>query len=111
MSIKQEKDGNKAVRVNLSVKNVGKLAGAEAVQVYITPITPKIDRPVKELKAFAKVKLQPGRTGKVTFILNRQDFACFDSENHAFTVDPGDYEILIGASSEDIRLRGICTLV
>ena len=111
LSIKQEKDGNKAVRVNLSVKNVGKLAGAEAVQVYITPITPKIDRPVKELKAFAKVKLQPGRTGKVTFILNRQDFACFDSENHAFTVDPGDYEILIGASSEDIRLRGICTLV
>lgn len=110
LSLKQEKDGNRAVRVSLSVKNTGKLAGAEAVQVYVAPIAPKIERPAKELKAFAKVKLQPGKTGKVTFILKRQDFAYFNSDEHAFTVDAGDYEILVGASCEDIRLRGICTL-
>lgn len=111
LSLKQEKDGDKTVKVNFSVKNTGKLAGAEVVQAYIAPIAPKVDRPAKELKAFAKVKLQPGKTGKVTLILSRQDFAYFDSEKHAFTVDSGDYEILIGASCEDIRLRGICTLV
>lgn len=111
LSLKQEKDGNRAIRVNFSIKNTSKLAGAEVVQVYIAPIAPKIDRPAKELKGFAKVKLQPGRTGKVTLILNRQDFAYFDSDEHAFTVDAGDYEILVGASCEDIRLRGICTLV
>lgn len=110
LSLKQEKDGNKSVRVVLSVKNTGKMAGAETVQVYIAPIAPKIDRPAKELKAFGKVKLQPGKTGKIMFILNRQDFAYFDSDKHAFTVDAGDYEILVGASCEDIRLRGICTL-
>lgn len=110
LSLKQEKDGNRAVKVNFSIKNTSKLAGAEVVQVYIAPIAPKIDRPAKELKGFAKVKLQPGRTGKVTLILNRQDFAYFNSDEHEFTVDAGDYEILIGASCEDIRLRGICTL-
>ena len=110
LSLKQEKDGNRAVKVHFSVKNTGKLAGAEVVQLYIAPIAPKIDRPAKELKAFAKVKLQPGKNGKVTLILSRRDFSYFDSDGHAFTVDPGDYEILIGASCEDIRLRGICTL-
>lgn len=110
LSLKQEKEGNKGIRVNFSVKNTGKREGAEVVQVYIAPIAPKIDRPAKELKAFAKVKLQPGRTGKITLILNRQDFSYFDTDSHAFVADAGDYEILVAASCEDIRLRGICTL-
>ncbi|MCM1387217.1 MAG: glycoside hydrolase family 3 C-terminal domain-containing protein [Bacillus sp. (in: Bacteria)] len=110
LTLKQEKDGSKIVKVTFSVKNTGKRAGAEIAQVYIAPIAPKADRPVKELKAYKKIQLQPGRSGKVTLTLSPQDFAYFDTDIHDFIADAGDYEILVGASCEDIRLRGLCTL-
>lgn len=106
--IKLEKSGN--VKVTFNVKNIGKMAGLEAAQLYVAPITPKIDRPIKELKAYKKIKLMPGRSGKITLTLSRQDFAYFDTDIHGFTADAGDYEILIGASSDDIRLKGVYTL-
>lgn len=110
LTLKQEKEGSKIVKVSFTVKNTGKRAGAETAQVYIAPITPKIDRPVKELKAYKKIKLQPGKSGKVTLTLSPEDFSYFDTDIHAFIADAGDYEILVGASCEDIRLRGLCTL-
>lgn len=110
LTLKQEKEGNKAVKVSFSVKNTSKRAGAETAQVYIAPIAPKVDRPAKELKAFKKIKLQPGRTGKVTLTLTSQDFAYFDTDIHGFLADAGDYEILVGASCDDIRLKALCTL-
>ncbi len=110
LTLKQEKEGSKIVKVSFTVKNTGKKAGAEIAQVYIAPISPKVDRPVKELKAYKKIKLQPGKSGKVTLILSPQDFAYFDTDIHDFIADAGDYEILVGASCEDIRLKGICTL-
>lgn len=110
LTLKQEKDGNKAVKISFTVKNTGKKAGAETVQVYIAPIAPKVSRPAKELKAFKKIKLQPGRSGKVSLTLTSQDFAYFDTDIHDFIADAGDYEILIGASCDDIRLKALCTL-
>lgn len=110
LTLKQEKDGSKIVKVSFSVKNTGKKAGAEIAQVYIAPIAPKVNRPVKELKAYKKINLQPGRSGKVTLTLSPQDFAYFDTDIHDFIADAGDYEILVGASCEDIRLKGLCTL-
>ena len=110
LTLKQEKEGSKIVKVSFTVKNTGKKAGAEIAQVYIAPISPKVDRPVKELKAYKKIKLQPGKSGKVTLTLSPQDFAYFDTDIHGFIADAGDYEILVGASCEDIRLKGICTL-
>lgn len=110
LTLKQEKEGSKIVKVSFTVKNTGKKAGAETAQVYIAPIAPKVDRPVKELKAYKKIKLQPGKSGKVTLTLSPQDFAYFDTDIHGFITDAGDYEILVGASCEDIRLKGICTL-
>ena len=110
LTLKQEKEGSKIVKVSFTVKNTGKKAGAETAQVYIAPISPKVDRPVKELKAYKKIKLQPGKSGKVTLTLSPQDFAYFDTDIHDFIADAGDYEILVGASCEDIRLRGLCTL-
>lgn len=110
LTLKQEKEGSKIVKVSFTVKNTGKKAGAETAQVYIAPISPKADRPVKELKAYKKIKLQPGKSGKVTLTLSPQDFAYFDTDIHGFIADAGDYEILVGASCEDIRLKGICTL-
>lgn len=108
MALKKEKDG--ALKVAVSVKNISKREGTETVQLYIAPIAPKVDRPDKELKAFAKIKLAAGRTGKVTLTLGREDFTYFDENRHEFVADPGDYEILIGASCEDIRLKELYTL-
>lgn len=108
--MKQEKEGSKIVKISFQVKNTGKKAGAEVAQVYIAPISPRVGRPVKELKAYKKIKLQPGKTGKITLTLTAKDFAYFDTDIHGFIADAGDYEILIGASCEDIRLKGLCTL-
>ena len=108
LTLKTEK--GKTVKLTFTVKNTGKRAGSEVVQVYVVPIAPRVDRPDKELKAYAKVKLAPGKSGKVTLTLKQEDFAYFDEHLHSFIADAGDYEILVGASSEDIRLKGIATL-
>lgn len=110
LSLKEEKDGSGVLKVNFSIKNTGKKAGAEVVQLYIAPIAPKVERPARELKSFKKVKLLPGKSEKVMLTLTHQDFAYFDSSKHDFTVNTGDYEILVGASCEDIRLKGLFTL-
>lgn len=110
LTFKQEKGKNKSIKVSFIIKNTGKAAGAEVAQIYIAPISPKVDRPAKELKAYTKVKLAAGKSKKVTISLSEQDFAYFDADLHKFVTDAGDYEIIVGASSEDIRLKGICTL-
>ncbi len=108
LALKAEKGKN--VKLTFSIKNTGKCAGAEIAQVYIAPIAPQVDRPDKELKAFVKVRLDAGRSKKVSLTLKQEDFAYFDVNLHKFIADTGDYEILVGASCEDIRLRGIATL-
>lgn len=107
-TMKAEKGKN--VKLSFTVKNTGKKAGAEIAQVYVAPISPSVDRPVKELKAYAKVELAAGKSKKVNLTLTQQDFAYFDEHLHDFITDAGDYEILVGASCEDIRLKGIATL-
>lgn len=108
LTMKAEKGKN--VKLSFTVKNTGKRAGAEIAQVYVAPIAPSVDRPVKELKAYAKVELAAGKSKKVNLTLRQQDFAYFDEHLHDFITDAGDYEILVGASCEDIRLKGIATL-
>ena len=108
LTLKAESGRN--IKLTFTVKNTGRKIGAEIAQVYVAPIAPKVDRPDKELKAYAKVELAPGKSRKVTLTLKQEDFAYFDEHLHDFIADAGDYEILIGASSEDIRLRGIATL-
>ena len=108
LTLKAEKGKN--VKLTFSVKNTGKCAGAETAQVYIAPIAAQADRPDKELKAFAKMELGAGRANKVSLTLKQEDFAYFDEHLHKFIADPGDYEVLVGASCKDIRLRGIVTL-
>ncbi len=108
LTLKAEK--GKDVKLTFSVKNVGKRAGAEVVQIYIAPIAAQVDRPDKELKAFAKVELEAGRSKKVSLTLKQEAFMHFDVQLHKFIADAGDYEILVGASCQDIRLRGIATL-
>ncbi|MBN2555698.1 MAG: glycoside hydrolase family 3 C-terminal domain-containing protein, partial [Anaerolineales bacterium] len=97
--------------VYLNVRNTGAVAGAEVVQVYVHDVESTAYRPKKELKGFEKVVLQPGQTAEVCINLDWRAFACYDPALKAWVVEPGDFDILIGASSRDIRLTGRVTVM
>ena len=84
-------------------RNTGTVAGKEIVQVYVRDVAARVARPDKELKAFAKVTLDPGATTTVALELDRAAFAFWDDARHAWAVEAGDFEIVIGSSSVDIR--------
>lgn len=96
--------------LSVSVKNVGKRAGKETVQLYVRDVASRLQRPEKELKAFAKVDLKPGEEKMVTFQLSERDFAFYDPAVKDWVTESGDFEILIGSSSRLIRLRQTITL-
>ena len=93
--------------VTVNVKNIGKCAGKEVVQLYVSaPNNKEMNKPVKELKAFAKTKeLKPGESELVTMTVVAADLASFDIATSSWVVDAGKYEFLIGASSRDIRAK------
>ena len=90
---------------SVNVRNTGKRPGAEVIEVYVHDGHSKIDRPVHELKAFKRVELQPGETKTVEFSLDQSAFSYWSPEKRDWTMDPGSFEIQIGASSRDIRLK------
>ncbi len=92
--------------VNLTVKNTGDMAGKEIIQLYIKPTAPSAFRPVKELKAFTKVTLQPGEEKEISFVLDRRAFTHFSTGLKDWQVETGEYQVLVGASSRDIRCQG-----
>jgi beta-glucosidase len=94
---------NEKLTVKLDVTNSGKLTGKEIVQLYVRDVKSTFVRPEKELKAFAKVELKPKQTKTVTFTLDREAFWYFDSVRNGWNTEAGEFEILIGASSRDIR--------
>ena len=96
---------SEGVTVKVKVKNAGRVAGKEVVQLYIHEQCSSIVRPEKELKAFAKVALQPGEESIVTFDLTKRDFAYYDVTIHDWAVHPGLFDILVGGSSEDLPLK------
>ncbi len=96
--------------ISVDVTNSGKVTGKEVVQVYVRDISATFARPEKELKAFAKVGLAPGQTKTVSFTLDREAFWHFDTSANAWAVEPGDFEILVGSSSADIRLSAKITV-
>jgi len=98
-------DPGPPVQVSLAVRNRGARAGAEVVQVYVHDVKPSVDRPVKELKAFRRVRLRPGATYTVSFTLDKSAFAFYDVAKKDWVVEPGKFEVLVGASSRDIRLK------
>ncbi len=95
----------KPVSVSVRVRNSGKRSGAETVQLYVREVMPPVPRPPKELKGFAKVELQPGEAKTAHFKLDNRAFAHYDAAKKRWVVDPGKYEILVGSSSRDIRMR------
>jgi beta-glucosidase len=102
---------NEVLKIRLDVTNTGKVPGKEVVQLYIHDVASTVARPEKELKAFTKIELAPGQTRTVTFALDREAFWYFDVRANAWATEPGEFEILIGSSSRDIRLRETFTLL
>lgn len=97
---------NESVRVMADVTNTGKCAGTEVVQMYIRDLVSSVTRPIKELKGFKKVSLQPGETKTVTLDITPDSLAFYDI-NMKFVVEPGDFEIMVGNSSRDSDLQKV----
>jgi beta-glucosidase len=103
-------DSGPAVNVQCDIANNGKRDGAEVVQVYVQETNPRLPRPPKELKGFAKVFVKAGQTQSVSIPLNLTAFAYYDPDQKSWVAQKDDYAILVGSSSRDIRLRGDWTL-
>ncbi len=99
-----------AIEVSCDVTNEGMRAGKEIVQLYVRDVASRLQRPPKELKAFAKIALEPGETRPVRFTLDRRAFAYYDPAYGQWLVEAGEFELLVGSSSADIRLRQSVTL-
>ena len=91
--------------VTVDVKNIGATAGKEVVQLYVSDVESEVFRPVRELKGFEKVSLQPGEEKTVTFTLDKRAFAYWNTEMHDWHVESGAFRIQIGKSSRDIVLE------
>lgn len=105
LSKKKIKD-DETLTVSFKVKNVGSVAGAEISQIYVSDCESTIYRPAKELKGFSKTFLEPGEEKTVSVELSKRAFAYYNVNIHDWHVESGDFEILVGASSRDIRLSG-----
>nr|WP_317315318.1 glycoside hydrolase family 3 C-terminal domain-containing protein [Limosilactobacillus mucosae] len=93
------------VTVSFDLENTGSQAGKEVAQVYVANHASQTIMPIDELRDFVKVELQPGETKHLTLKLSRRAFAWYNSETETWEADNGQYEILVGSSSRDIRLR------
>lgn len=89
--------------VQVSVTNTGKVAGAQVVQFYVQDVKSSVIRPVKELKAFGKVYLQPGESKTISVSLKERDLAFYDEASGDWKVEPGQFKLHIGFSSQDIK--------
>jgi beta-glucosidase len=103
-------NGTQPVKVSFTVTNTGKRAGAEVAELYVGQENPTIVRPIKELKGFAKVSLQPGQSQTVTLDLNQRSFAYFNATTEKWDALPGTYMVLVGGSSQDTPLKGQVSL-
>lgn len=98
------------ITFTLTVKNTGDREGAEIVQLYISDKKSSLPRPVKELKGFQKVYLQPGEVKQVSFTIGTDALSFFDDGKHEWVAEPGQFEALVGASSTDIREKVVFEL-
>ena len=102
---KKEMTSSDNITFTVSVKNTGSRAGEEVVQLYIHDIKSTLPRPIKELKGFEKISLQPGETKNVSFTVDKSALSYFDPDKHEWVAEPGDFEAQIGASSTDIKTK------
>jgi len=100
----------RTLNVTFSLKNTGKVDGEEVVQLYVRYLNSAVSRPVKELKGFNRMTVKPSQNQVVTMPLKAEALAYWNVKKHAFEVEPGQIEIMIGSSSADIKLRKTITI-
>lgn len=101
----KEMDQNEKLTVTFDVKNTGKVDGSEIPQLYIRDVKSSVARPVKELKGFSKIFLKAGESGTVALTVDKSALSFFDEKSKSFIAEPGEFEILIGSSSQKIELN------
>lgn len=105
-NLKVQASGKKAV-VSFTIKNTGNVAGADVAQVYVHQQKSSLPRPAKELKGFQKIFLKPGESRQVSVTLDEEAFKYFSDVSYSWVFEPGTFDIMVGCSSRDIKLRGI----
>ena len=90
------------ISFTVNVTNTGRCAGAETIQLYVSDKKASVDRPVKELKAFQKVFLQPGETREVELTIGVDALSFYDEATHQWKAEPGKFEALVGTASDQI---------
>ena len=106
-NLEVEKLGNNRVRLNFDVKNTGKVGASEVAQVYVRDVESSVVRPYKELKGYEKVFLKKGETKRLSVELDETAFSFYDVERHQFRMEAGDFEIMVGSSSQHLPLKKI----
>jgi len=101
---------NDQIEISVTISNTGKYDGEEIVQLYLRDIVGSIARPVKELKDFKKIKLQAEQSETIKFIIDKEKLS-FYNQQLQWVAEPGDFDLMIGASSRDIRLKDSFELV
>ncbi len=98
------------VEITFTIENIGKIPGTEIAQLYVHDLVSSFERPLKELKGFEKVTLQPGEKKKISITLDNSDFSFWNPETRQWTAEPGDFEIIIGPSSAIAAGKLVLTL-
>jgi beta-glucosidase len=98
------------VDVHFQIRNAGSVKSSEVAQLYVEPVNPPVDRPLRELKGFARVELAPGESKTVSIGLDARSFAYWSESKKGWQVAPGEYRIRVGASSRDLRLAATIRL-
>jgi beta-glucosidase len=110
LCVTSEADAGGTITIGATIKNTGQRAGDEVVQLYVHDVVASITRPVQELKGFKRITLQPGEQKTVTFTLDVRHLGFYDTDM-SFVVEPGKVEVMVGSSSQDIRLTGAFEIV
>jgi len=100
---------NESITVSFDLQNTGKVAGEEVAQLYLRDMVSQPIRPIKELKDFRKIMLQPGETKTITFTIDKEKLAFYNEQLERIT-QPGEFRVMIGSASDDIRLQDSFTL-
>lgn len=100
-----DKIGDNHVKITFNVRNIGLQEASEVAQIYVTDVESSLARPLKELKGFEKIKLKPGESTLVEYVLDEESFSFYDIYNHKFVVEPGEFVISVGNSAENLPLK------
>ena len=109
-SDKSELTQDDTIAFTVNVKNTGKRAGSEVVQLYIHDVKSSVDRPKKELKGFQKVYLQPGENKDVTITINKEALSFYDELSSSWKAEAGKFEALVGNASDNLKLKKVFEL-